>query len=105
MVELLEDFAKFLFDLFLEPSGLYLRGVCTGLLVALAAGWTIQKAFSAFNKILVFFAIVQPNLKPSPSPYERMNGCLLGLITLLFLGAVALAFLWAFTYALSRYGG
>ncbi len=108
MIELLEDFAKFFFELVCIPfltEPVYLKGVLVGMAIALVIGTTARIFLYARGKILVFFATVPPSLKPSPSPNERMNGCLFGVIILFLLAVITLTSMWMVAYALSRYGG
>ena len=108
MVELLEDFAKIFFDLvcipFLtEPE--YLRGFGVALLLALLVGQVARALLYARGQWNAYFASVQPSLKPSPSPYARTKGCFISVVIVGLFCSGTSFFLWAFTYALSRYGG
>ncbi len=108
MVELLEDFAKFFFELVCIPfltEPAYLKGVFVGMTIALVIGTTARIFLYARGKIQVFYATVQPSLKPSPSPNERMKGCLFGVTILFLLAVITITSMWMVAYALSRYGG
>jgi|CXWK01.1.fsa_nt_gi hypothetical protein len=108
MLEFLEDFAKIFFDLVCIPfltEPVYLKGVLVGLVIAFVMGTTARIFLYARGKVQVFFAAVPPSLKPSPSPKERMNGCMFGVIILFLLAVITLTSMWMVAYALSRYGG
>jgi len=108
MVELLEDIAKIFFDLVCIPfltEPAYLKGFLVGMTVALVLGTTARIFLYARGKVQVFFATVPPSLKPSPSPNERMNGCMFGLFILFLLAVITLTSMWIVAYGLSRYGG
>lgn len=108
MLDLFEDFAKFFFELVCIPflnDPAYSKGIFVGMMIALVMGTTARIYLYARGKILVFFAAVPPSLKPSPSPNERMNGCMFGVIILFLLAVITLTSMWMVAYALSRYGG
>jgi hypothetical protein len=103
------DLVNFIFDHFLDSlcfpllgGGPYLRGFLFGTLSALALGWSARFILFHRARILVFFATVQPSLKPSASGYERMRGCSCSALLLATLGLTMLAFGYGIVYALSR---
>ena len=94
MGELIDYFADIVIDMLCIPmvsEPMYRRGF----LVALAFTFLIGKGTRVFlfarGRILTFFSTIQPSLKPSPSGYERMNGCTTGVITIVALAVFSCA--------------
>ncbi len=105
MVELLEKIGNIFIDLVCVPflgDAMFRKGFLVALAVALMLGQGARMFLYVRRQYLAFFAIVQPSLKPSPSPFQRMNGCALGVIVLIILIGIIFVFISAIGTALAR---
>ncbi len=105
MGELIDYFTDIALELLCIPlvsEPMFRRGFLVAMFVAFVIGRGARMFLHARGQIIAFYSTIQPSLKPSPSGYERMNGCMGGVITIGILGAIAAFSTWMFLYALTR---
>jgi hypothetical protein len=105
MGELVDYFANIVIDFLCIPmvsEPMYRRGFLVALVFTFLIGKGTRMFLFARGQIVTFFSTIQPSLKPSPSGYERMNGCTAGMITIGALAVISCTSVWIFLYALSR---
>lgn len=105
ILDLINYFVDVILDLVCMPllsNPGYRQGFITASIVTLIIGWLSRLFLAARGKITVFFAEVPPSLKSSPSPYKRMNGCLVGAATIALLAGISFIVFMFLTIALTR---
>lgn len=105
MQELGDLLATILKHIFLEPltsDAGFRNGFGLALFITFAVGYASRAFLAARGKVTAFFAIQQPSLKPTDSGFQRMNGCLGGVATIVVLSIACSVTFWILFLAMNQ---
>lgn len=88
MLEFIDNCFDAVFRYLREADGQFYVGAVAGTALILSIGFAVFEAKRDWKKIKVFFKPIDPNLKPSPSGFQSMIGCMWGMFRLGLLIAV-----------------
>lgn len=82
MLEFIDNCFDAVFRYLGKADSQFYVGAVAGIILILSVGFAIFEAKRDWKKIKAFFKPIDPSLKPSPSGFQSMLGCMRGMFRL-----------------------